>query len=519
MAGIDYTLGMKTSGFDSGVSSALGQLASISSKVAAVTAASGLAAGIGVAAIIKKSIGKAAEMEGLETAFIPILGSVKAAKDRMAELADFAANTPFELPGVAAASKTLETLTRGGLSTGKGLTLVGDVASGTNTQFEEMAVTIGRLYDGLDSGRPVGEALARLQELGAISGETRAKLEAMQAEGRKGAEVWAIAEDALGRFSGSMKLQSGTWNGLMSTLQDSISMLMAKFGEPIMDALKPYLDGAIARVESFQSAAIAAGQAIGNALQLGMATFQEGKLFEVAGQVLKVGFIDAVNTLAKGIMASVMAIGAAIQQSNLQATVSLIFEGIAAKFSARILDTLSNVPGLGGLKEDAAAYNTVGDVYFAAGKGVAMNLNPGAGMEAAMAKFNEALGTLPDMIDTTGARADLDASLATVRDRAAKNAEEAAAKQAAIVAGITQKTTAPSGIAEAAAARTGGGAGGREADRLAQIGLFVGRGNQSIGEKAAEKTAQWTQRAAEGIAKLVDLNRSSNLQPVGGSLF
>lgn len=518
MAGIDYTLGMKTSGFDSGVSSALGKLASISSKVAGIAAASGLVAGIGVAAF--KSIGKAAEMEGLETAFIPLLGSVKAAKDRMAELADFAANTPFELPGVAAASKTLETLTRGGLSTGKGLTLVGDVASGTNTQFEEMAVTIGRLYDGLDSGRPVGEALARLQELGAISGETRAKLEAMQAEGRKGAEVWAIAEDALGRFSGSMKLQSGTWNGLMSTLQDSISMLMAKFGEPIMDSLKPYLDGAIARVESFQSAAVAAGQAIGNALQLGMAAFQEGKLFEVAGQALKVGFLDAVNTLAKGIMASGMAIGAAIQQSNLQATVSLIFEGIAAKFSARILDTLSNVPGLGGLKEDAAAYNTVGDVMFAAGKGVAMNLNPGAGMEAAMAKFNEALGTLPDMIDSTGARADLDASLATVRDRAAKNAEEAAAKQAAIVDSITQKTiAAPSGIAEAAAARTSGGAGPREADRLAQIGLFVGRGNQSIGEKVAEKTAQWTQRAAEGIAKLVDMNRSSTLQPVGGSLF
>ncbi|MFR7733459.1 MAG: hypothetical protein ACLU7D_08945 [Collinsella sp.] len=52
------------------------------------------------------------------------------------ELADFAAHTPFQqLPEIAAASRTLETLTDGALSTGQGLAMVGDVASGTNPPF------------------------------------------------------------------------------------------------------------------------------------------------------------------------------------------------------------------------------------------------------------------------------------------------------------------------------------------------------------------------------------------------
>jgi hypothetical protein len=67
-------------------------------------------------------------METLETAFIPLLGSADAAQKRIADLSKFAAETPFELPEVAKASRTLETLTQGALATSEGLRLVGDVA-------------------------------------------------------------------------------------------------------------------------------------------------------------------------------------------------------------------------------------------------------------------------------------------------------------------------------------------------------------------------------------------------------
>jgi hypothetical protein len=171
-------------------------------------------------------------MEQLTTQFEVLLGGVDAAADRMLELTDFADHTPFNLPGVAKASAVLQTLTRGALATGKGLTLVGDLAAGTGRPFDELAMWVGRLYDGLQSGRPVGEAMARLQELGAVSGSTRGQIEKLQASGAKGAEVWKIAEEAFSRYSGMMDKQSGTFAGLLSTLSDAFDgLLRVAFGD------------------------------------------------------------------------------------------------------------------------------------------------------------------------------------------------------------------------------------------------------------------------------------------------
>lgn len=186
MSGIlSYSLGLNTAPMLAGFAAARSAIGGFKSVAAAAfTPLAGAAAaflGVGSAALaFKKSIDAAAGMETLQTSFNVLLGSTQAAKTRMQELARFAADTPFELPQVASASRTLETLTKGALSTGRGLTLVGDVASGTGQSFNEVAVTIGRLYDGLQSGRPVGEAMQRLQELGAISGDTRAQIEALQ---------------------------------------------------------------------------------------------------------------------------------------------------------------------------------------------------------------------------------------------------------------------------------------------------------------------------------------------------
>lgn len=164
----------------SGTASAISNGLKMAGKIAIGTAIAGLTAGgLGIG----KAIGKAAEMEGFETQFETLLGSAEKAKARMAELAEFGAKTPFNLPEVVNASKILQTMTGDALSTGKGLELVGDVAAATNTPFSELAVTMGRLYDGLNNGRPVGEALSRLQEIGAISGKVRGEIEKLSGGG------------------------------------------------------------------------------------------------------------------------------------------------------------------------------------------------------------------------------------------------------------------------------------------------------------------------------------------------
>lgn len=309
--GIDYGLDLDTSGFTGGVGEARASLGgfqafSVGSMAAIGAAVAGAALAVkGIDMAFREAqaaVGEAANRETMQTAFIPLLGSAKAAKERMAELADFAAHTPFQLPEVAAASRTLETLTDGALSTGQGLTMVGDVASGTNTPFEELAVTIGRLYSGLDSGRPVGEAMQRLQEIGAITPGVRAKLEKLQAEGKKGSEVWQVAAEDLARFSGGMELQSQTWNGKLSTLSDAWAEVRAQFGEPIMDALKPLLDDGIGTIESMAAKAREIGETIAYAMRFMIEAFKQGEAWELAKLGLTLAFQESVNFLWKTLM-------------------------------------------------------------------------------------------------------------------------------------------------------------------------------------------------------------------------
>lgn len=309
--GIDYGLDLDSSGFTGGLGTARASLGgfqafSVGSMAAVGAAVAGAALavkGIGMAfREAKAAVAEAANRETMQTAFIPLLGSAKAAKDRMQELADFAAHTPFQLPEIAAASRTLETLTDGALSTGQGLTMVGDVASGTNTPFEELAVTIGRLYSGLDSGRPVGEAMQRLQEIGAITPGVRAKLEKLQAESKKGSEVWQVAAEDLARFSGGMELQSQTWNGKLSTLSDAWAEVRAQFGEPIMDALKPLLDDGINVIGDMAAKAREIGETIAYAMRFMIESFKQGEAWNLAKLGLTLAFQESVNFLYAGLM-------------------------------------------------------------------------------------------------------------------------------------------------------------------------------------------------------------------------
>ncbi|MFT3991059.1 MAG: hypothetical protein QM680_06570 [Luteolibacter sp.] len=216
------------------------------------------AAGLG----LKKALDEAGKFETYEAQMKVLLGSTEAAKDRMQELADFCANTPFDLAGVVKASITLQTLTRGALSTGKGLKMTGDIAAATNQPIEELAVHVGRLYDGLMSGRAVGESMARLQELGAISGDTRAEIEAMQKAGMQGEVVWQKAAGSFATFGGTMDAISGTLEGRISNLSDRINELWREMGKPISDALGPILTDITDNLGDYKDTARAVGEAI-----------------------------------------------------------------------------------------------------------------------------------------------------------------------------------------------------------------------------------------------------------------
>lgn len=179
-----------------------------------------------------------AQMEGYETKFSVLLGSAAAAQERIAELTKFAATTPFEIPEVVNASAVLQTLTNGALATGDGLRMVGDLASTANVPFSEMSTTVGRLYSAMQAGRPMGEAAARLQELGIMSGDTRNKLEEMQEAGASGAEMWEVFTNATKNTQGMMEKQSQTFEGMMSNFNDFTASAVRTIGAPLFEAAK-----------------------------------------------------------------------------------------------------------------------------------------------------------------------------------------------------------------------------------------------------------------------------------------
>lgn len=211
----------------------------------------GAGLGLAIGYLAKKIITAKSSFENLEVQFQTILGSTELATERMKELADFASSTPFQLEGVAKASKLLETLTQGTLSTGEGLRMVGDASAIAGVPIEELASHIGRANDLLKSGRSAGDSLARLQDLGLIAGKTRTKIEDLQKQA-KGVEAWNVLQKELEKTKGGMEKLSNTMSGKFSTLKDKLDeFYRALFNEGAFQSAKNGLTSLISLTESF----------------------------------------------------------------------------------------------------------------------------------------------------------------------------------------------------------------------------------------------------------------------------
>src|SRR5262245_13481118 len=117
-----------------------------------------------------------AAMESSRQGWTILLGGAEAAEAQIQSLFTFAAQTPFEFGEVDKAARLLETFGGRALNTADNLTLVGDIAAGVDQPFSDVAMWVGRMYSAMQNGQPFGEAAARLQEMGALSGEARAEL-------------------------------------------------------------------------------------------------------------------------------------------------------------------------------------------------------------------------------------------------------------------------------------------------------------------------------------------------------
>ena len=142
-------------------------------------------------------VGGNAEFEQYQMRFEVLLKSADAAKQRLAELADFGAKTPFDLPEVVRADTVLqgfglhseEAAKRFGYSGAQIRTIAGDVASGSGASFEQIAGYLGKFSAGA-----TGEAIMRFQELGIV---TRKQLADMGVQFDKAGSLTSPVEGCL----------------------------------------------------------------------------------------------------------------------------------------------------------------------------------------------------------------------------------------------------------------------------------------------------------------------------------
>jgi len=184
----------------------------------------------------KSAIESNADFELFAGQFETLLGSAEAAQQRLEDLAVFGIKTPFELEEVVEANRILTVF---GADTEENMLLIGDAAAGVNQKFKEVSFWAGRMYDAIQSGRPFGEAAMRLQEMGILTGDARAEIEAMQKAGESGEAVWARFSELVGtRFAGNMDRLSRTLRGVISNLQDFAQNLLRIGGRRAFEEIK-----------------------------------------------------------------------------------------------------------------------------------------------------------------------------------------------------------------------------------------------------------------------------------------
>lgn len=239
-------LGRQTYSLDSAFSSAAGSLALIG-------------AGAGIAGLASIT----AQAEQTAIAFEVMLGSAEAAKGMLQQLTDFSASTPFSLPGLQEAAKTLLNFNVPANQVMDDITMISNIAAGSETKMSSLALVFGQIAS---TGRLMGQDLLQLinagfnplQEISKRTGESMADLKKRMEDGNIGfqevRQAFADATSEGGKFYQMNEKQSQTVAGLWSTLKDNILLSLKDIMDGAFQAfdLKGALANAISAVQTFR---------------------------------------------------------------------------------------------------------------------------------------------------------------------------------------------------------------------------------------------------------------------------
>jgi hypothetical protein len=198
---------------------------------------------------VQKSLKEAFEVEHITAQFKTLLGSLDAAKQRVAELGSFKtglAGGLFEDSDIAKASMNLEKLTNGAMGGASAWKMIGDVAAATGNTMESVSFAVGKAFGQLAEGMPVDRAMMQLQALGILGPDVIKALKELEAQGGSLSQKWDLVSAALGRFKGGMEDVKNTTEGSLKGLKGALddwaewwgSRISALVRGPIADLTK-----------------------------------------------------------------------------------------------------------------------------------------------------------------------------------------------------------------------------------------------------------------------------------------
>jgi hypothetical protein len=170
-----------------------------------------------------------------------------------------------------------------------------------------MGLHIGRLFNALTSGTSAGEAVARLQEVGLITGIAKNQFEALAAAQKKGTQpiltqtqALTLLQNVMGQTSGAMAKLSETTEGKLSNMADAVSQFKVAFGEGLNEGVRFGAEAISKGLSGMQDEAKTMGGVFGRAIKDSFQGEYEGlvkigvAIASAIGAGIKAGFKIAV---------------------------------------------------------------------------------------------------------------------------------------------------------------------------------------------------------------------------------
>ena len=205
-----------------------------------------LSAAFGLATVsLGYFIKEAAKLEQTRIAFQVMTNSIEVGDSLLKDLYKFARTTPFQIPGVLQATRTLLSM---GVESGHmvhTLTQIGEVSAGLNVRLSVLANIFGKVRS---VGHLTGFEMERMRRAGVPLSEFLAKtlgtdipgmltmIRKKQISFLQFEEAWAaMVED---RFNGLMDKLLGTLLGMLSNVKDFVFEIVTYSGEALLPAMK-----------------------------------------------------------------------------------------------------------------------------------------------------------------------------------------------------------------------------------------------------------------------------------------